>query len=99
MQEKPMEQDQVTAYVKEFFQKQGYKVTTQYRRYRSVDIFAEKEEDEWFVEVEAESPTRKTLQDVIIAVGKIVAEMHEIKPNTHYGIALSESLSNRLHAC
>ena len=41
MQEKPMEQDQVTAYVKEFFQKQGYKVTTQYRRYRSVDIFAE----------------------------------------------------------
>jgi len=51
----------------------------------------------WFVEVEAESPKRKMLfQDVIIAVGEIVAEMHEIGPKTHYGIALSESLSTQL---
>ena len=90
------EQDRVTACVKEFFQKHGYEVTTPYRRYRPVDIFAEKDGDKWFVEVEAESPTRKTLQDVIIAVGEIVAEMHEIEPKTHYGIALPESLSTRL---
>ncbi len=94
--EEMMEQDEVTAYVKEFFQKHGYKVTTQYRRYRPVDIFAEKMGDKWFVEVEAESPTRKTLQDVIIAVGEIVAEMHEVGPKAHYGIALSEPLSIRL---
>jgi len=91
-----MEQDEVTAYLKEFFQKQGYKVKTQHHRYRSVDIFAEKEGCKWFVEVEAESRTRKTLQDVNIAVGEIVAEMHEIEPKTNYGIALSEPLSIRL---
>jgi len=68
-----MEQDEVTVYVKKFFEKHGYRVTTQYRRYRPVDIFAEKDGNRWFVEVEAESPTRRTLQDVIIAVGEIVA--------------------------
>ena len=92
-----MEQDEVTSHVKEFFQKHGYKVTAPYRRYRPVDIFAEKEGDRWFVEVEAESLKRKMLlQDVIIAVGEIVAEMHEIGPKTHYGIALSEPLSTQL---
>ena len=91
------EQNEVTAYVKEFFRKHGYKVRTQYRRYRPVDIFAEKEGDKWFVEVEAESPKRKMLlQDVIIAIGEIVAEMHEIGPKSHYGIALSEPLSTQL---
>jgi hypothetical protein len=94
--EELMEQDEVTVCVKEFFQKHGYKVTTRHQRYRPVDIFAEKDGKKWFVEVEAESPTRQTLQDVIIAVGEIAAEMHEIEPKTHYGIALSESLSTRL---
>lgn len=92
-----MEQDEVAAHVKEFFQKHGYNVTSQYRRHRPVDIFAEKDGDKWFVEVEAESLKRKMLlQDVIIAVGEIVAEMHEIGPTTHYGIALSEPLSTQL---
>jgi methylaspartate ammonia-lyase len=92
-----MEQDEVTAYVKEFFQKHGYKVKIPYRRYRPVDVFAEKNGDKWFVEVEAESPKRKTLlQDVEIAIGEIVAEMHEMGPKIHYGIALSEPLSIRL---
>jgi len=36
------------------------------------------------------------LQDIIIVVGEIVAEMHEIGPKTHYGIALSEPLSTQL---
>lgn len=92
-----MEQKEVTSYVKEYFQKHGYKVTTQYWRYRPVDIFAEKNGDKWFVEVEAESPKRKTLlQDVVIAVGEIVAEIHEIGPKIHYGIGLSKPLSIRL---
>ena len=92
-----MKQDEVVAHVKEFFEKRGYNVTLQYRRYRPVDIFAEKNGDKWFVEVEAESLKRKMLlQDVIIAVGEIVAEMHEIGPKTHYGIALSEPLSTQL---
>jgi len=92
-----MKQDEVTEYVKGFFQKRGYEVMTQYRRYRPVDIFAKKDGDKWFVEVEAESPKRKMfIQDVIIAVGEIVAEMHEIGPKTHYGIALPEPLSNQL---
>jgi len=92
-----MKQDEVTEHVKEFFQKHGYEVITQYRRYRPIDIFAKKDKDKWFVEVEAESPKRKRLiQDVIIAVGEIVAEMHEIGPKAHYGIALSEHLSTQL---
>lgn len=92
-----MEQDEVVAHVKKFFREHGYKVKSPYRRYRPVDIFAEKNGEMWFVEVEAESPKRKMLlQDVIIAVGEIVAEMHEIGPKTHYGIALSESLSTQL---
>jgi methylaspartate ammonia-lyase len=92
-----MKQDEVVAHVKEFFRKHGYKVKSPYRRYRPVDIFAEKNGDKWFVEVEAESFKRKMLlQDVIIAVGEIVAEMHEIGPKAHYGIALSEPLSTQL---
>lgn len=92
-----MEQNAVTAHVVNFFQKHGYKVETQHRRYRPVDVFAEKNGEQWFVEVEAESAARKMLlQDVIIAVGEIVAEMHEVGPKTHYGIALPESLSTRL---
>ena len=92
-----MEQNAVTAHVVNYFKKHGYKVKTQHQRYRPVDIFAEKNGEKWFVEVEAESRTRKMrLQDVIIAVGEIVAEMHEVGLKTHYGIALSESLSTRL---
>jgi hypothetical protein len=94
---KKMQQNEVTAHVKEFLQKRGYKVVPQHKRWRPVDIFALKNLDKWFIEVEAESPKRKMLlQDVNIAVGEIVAEMHEIGPNIHYGIALSESLSTQL---
>lgn len=92
-----MEQNEVTHHLKEFFQKREYKVVLQHRRRRPVDIFAKKNLDEWFIEVEAESRTRKMLlQDIFIAIGEIVAEMHEIGPNIHYGIALSESLSTQL---
>lgn len=87
-----MNQTQVIHYVKEYLVKRGYHVSASPDGYGAgVDIDAKRDDEEFLIEAVGETRTRRTSQDIIIAIGETIKRMKEKRSKVHYGIAVPKS--------
>lgn len=90
-----MREEDVKFYMKNFFDKHGYKVKveTYVHGYR-VDLLAEKKGEKFFVECKGDKHLRS--HEIHVMIGQLVSEMHEVGPSIHYGLAIPFLLSTYL---
>jgi predicted dithiol-disulfide oxidoreductase (DUF899 family) len=92
-----MNEDEVVGYLREFFEKEGWKVKYVPARggHFERDLVAEKEDNKYIIQAKGDMPYKETFQ-IQYAVGQTVAEMREVGPEICYAIALPEAVAKKL---
>lgn len=90
-----MEEREVKKYVAEFLDKHDFTVKYEQNiRGYKVDVLAEKNGHEYFIECKGDSQLRS--HEIHVMVGQIVSEMHKIDSNIHFCLAMPFSLATYL---
>lgn len=92
-----MDEPEVVRYLRASFEKQGWKVkwVSARKNHFERDIVAEKDVSKYIIQAKGDRPGQESYQ-IQYAIGEIVAEMREVGPEIHYGIALPKGVAKRL---
>ena len=96
-----MEEPEVIRAIRLFFEGKGWKVSSSSYRFNvpgarfETDIVAEREDNRYLIQAKGDRAGQEYYL-IQYALGEIVAVMHQEKPGTRYGLALTETVATHL---